>query len=517
METKNGIIYCRVSSLEQVDGTSLESQERVCREYAEREGIAVSEVFIEKGESAKTADRTEFMKAIYFCSQKKNKVSTFIVYKLDRFARNQSDHVTVRATLQKYGTELRSVTEPINETPTGKLMEGVLSAFAEFDNSIRTERSVNGMRERAKQGIWVWRAPIGYCRSDKGSNIIPDLAVAHFIQLAFDEYATGKHGYTSLAALLNKRGFTTRAGRPAIPQLMEKILKNPLYCGIIKIWDMEYQGKFEPLISEELFYRCQGKKVDSRKVSHSVKNPHFPLRKLAVCEHCTRPFTGSHATGRHGKKYPYYHHQKQACEHAKFIPKESFEQTFVEYLSSITPNAEYEKLFKAIVLDIWQNNFKNFDIENAKLRKGIESLEKERQEIFTFHRSHIYSDQEFAEQKAIVMKKIAEKKALIVEVSKHEFDMDEALEYCFSYIRNTTETWLKFESKPEKRLRFQKLIFEKTIPFSGNKFGTAQLSLIYDLYQSYRVDPSGLVMLTGKNLNRLVANLMEWKQLGSED
>ena len=38
-EIKNGIIYCRVSSLEQVDGTSLESQERVCQEYAKRENI----------------------------------------------------------------------------------------------------------------------------------------------------------------------------------------------------------------------------------------------------------------------------------------------------------------------------------------------------------------------------------------------------------------------------------------------------------------------------------------------
>lgn len=497
METKNGIIYCRVSSLEQVDGTSLESQERVCREYAEREGITVLEVFVEKGESAKTADRTEFMKAIYFCSQKKNKVTTFIVYKIDRFARNQSDHVTVRATLQKYGTELRSVTEPINETPTGKLMEGVLSAFAEFDNSIRTERSVNGMRERVKQGIWVWRAPLGYYRTSKGSNIVPDPILAPYIKLTFEEYAKGKHGYTTLAALLNKRGFTTPTGNHAIPQLVEKILKNPLYCGTIKIWDMEYKGTFEPIISEELFYQCQGGKVKSRKVSHIVKNPDFPLRKFVVCEHCNAPITGSSSTGHGGKKYPYYHHHKQTCEHAAFIPKESFEQLFVEYLSSITPDAEYEKLFKAIVLDIWQNNFKNFDTENAKIRKAIESLERERQEIFTFHRSGVYSDQEFVEQKAIVMKKIADKKAQIVVVSKQEFNMDEALEYCFSFIRNTAQTWINYEKKPEKRLRFQKLIFEGNIPYAEKKFGTTQLSCIYDLYQSYRADPSMLVTPRG--------------------
>ena len=77
-EVKKAIIYCRVSSPEQVEGTSLESQERMCREYAKREGISALEVFIDRGESAKTADRTEFIKAISFCSQKKNEVKTTI-------------------------------------------------------------------------------------------------------------------------------------------------------------------------------------------------------------------------------------------------------------------------------------------------------------------------------------------------------------------------------------------------------------------------------------------------------
>jgi DNA invertase Pin-like site-specific DNA recombinase len=95
------------------------------------------------------------------------------VYKLDRFARNQADHITVRQTLKKYHTELKSVTEPISDSPVGKMMEGILSAFAEFDNNVRTERSVNGMKERIKQGIWVWQAPMGYCRTEKGANLTP--------------------------------------------------------------------------------------------------------------------------------------------------------------------------------------------------------------------------------------------------------------------------------------------------------------------------------------------------------
>ena len=158
------VVYCRVSSKEQVDGTSLESQERYCREWAERLGIHVLQVFIDRGESAKTADRTEFIKAITFCSQKRNGVKYFIVHKIDRFARSQDDHVSVRATLRRYGVELRSATEPINETPIGKVMEGMISVFAEFDNNLRRERCMSGMLARVRQGFWVWGAPIGYYR-----------------------------------------------------------------------------------------------------------------------------------------------------------------------------------------------------------------------------------------------------------------------------------------------------------------------------------------------------------------
>ena len=252
-EVKNAIIYVRVSSFEQIDGTSLESQERLCKEYAKRENLNVLQIYIEKGESAKTANRTQFIKAISFCSEKKNKVSSFIVYKIDRFSRNQTDYAIVKQKLQKYGTEIRSVSEKIDDTPSGKLMEVMLSGFAEFDNNVRTERSVNGMKERLKQGIWVWPAPIGYYRTEKGANLTPDPKLAPYIKMAFEEYAKGTHTFESLAKFLNERGFISRHGKPVILQMVEKIIKNPIYCGIIRVWDTESKGAFEPIIDENLF------------------------------------------------------------------------------------------------------------------------------------------------------------------------------------------------------------------------------------------------------------------------
>src|SRR3989344_1800649 len=496
---KTGIIYCRVSSKEQVERTSLDTQEKMCREYAERNEIDVLATFIERGESAKTADRTEFKKAIAFCADKKRPVGYFIVYKIDRFARNQNDHTSVRALLKRNGTELRSVTEPISEDSVGRLMEGVLSSFAEFDNNVRTERTRGGMEARIKQGIWQWRAPLGYYRSTKSSNIVPEPTTAPYIRLCFEEYAKRTYSYDSLAQFLAERGLRTRTGKKPFKQLVEKIIKNPIYCGVMDVWGEQHKGTFEPIISEELFFQCQERYKGKARFTHRITaNPDFPLRNHAACDACNTSLTGSFSTGRKGKKYGYYHHHKQGCPRATFIPKATLEQLFVEYLAEITPGVRYEKSFKAVVLDIWKTNYQKHDEVNQRIRKQLEQLEAERQKVFDLRRSDVYTDEEFLEQKNLINERISEKHRLISENRVEEFNMEQALDHCFRFVRSTAKTWLRLgiQSFPLQQ-RFQKNVFPGKIGFAGEKFGTAKLSLVYSLNQEYGGKKSHLVAPTG--------------------
>ena len=492
---KTGIIYCRVSSSEQIENTSLESQERACREFAERQSISVVEPpFIERGESAKSANRTEFQKAIARCADKKQPISYFIVFKLDRFARNQDDHVTVRALLKRYGTELRSVTEPINETPVGRAMEGMISVFAEFDNNIRTERTRGGMLARARQGFWCWQAPLGYYRTTKKANITQNTEIAPYIQLAFEEWSKGIYTYESLAHYLDDRGMRTRYGKKPSSQLIEKILKNEIYCGVIDAFGERNEAAFAPIVSKELFARCQKNKA-SLSGKRAPNNPLFPLRKLVLCSECAQIFTGSSSRGKMGKRYPYYHHQKQNCPLATSIPKSTFEQLFVEFLDSITPNAKFEKLFRAVILNTWQNSYKKLDQNNARIRREIDGLETERQRIFDLHRESKYTDNEFQEQKKLVNERISQKYQLVEDNRIEEFDMDLALNYCFEHVRETAKRWEM--AKFGKKLRLQGLIFDGKVYFDGKQFGTQELSSIYRLNQEYGGKKSSLVAPRG--------------------
>src|SRR4030095_11633203 len=148
------VIYCRVSSKEQTKNLSLPTQEKACREYCFREGYEIAGIFIEEGESAKTADRKKLKELIAFCNEKKNRVDVLVVNSVSRFSRDRYAHVTVRTILSKRGITLRSATEPIDDSPAGKLVEGILSTIAQFENDEKAERTKRGMKAALDRGTW---------------------------------------------------------------------------------------------------------------------------------------------------------------------------------------------------------------------------------------------------------------------------------------------------------------------------------------------------------------------------
>ena len=97
-----------------------------------------------------------------------------VVFNLTRFARDKYDHFALRSLLQSLGISLRSATEPIDDTSTGKLMEGVLAAFAQFDNDVRSDRTRAGMQAALELGRWVFLAPLGYINAPRAIGQEPD-------------------------------------------------------------------------------------------------------------------------------------------------------------------------------------------------------------------------------------------------------------------------------------------------------------------------------------------------------
>ena len=256
------VIYVRVSTKEQTENLSLPTQLRACEEYCRRQGYEILERFHEEGESAKTTDRSQLQKLLTFCRLNKGRVHFVVVFNLTRFARDKYDHFALRSMLQSLGISLRSATEPIDDTSTGKLMEGVLAAFAQFDNDCRSDRTRAGMKAALELGRWAFLAPIGYLNAPRamGKSLMADPERAPLVRRVFEEYATGRFTKQQVLEQARAWGLTNRRDRPLTSQAIGVLLRNRLYAGIVDV--PEYgvrakRGDFEPLISEELFYRVQ--------------------------------------------------------------------------------------------------------------------------------------------------------------------------------------------------------------------------------------------------------------------
>src|SRR5262249_22472283 len=183
------VLYCRVSDPRQAENLSLPTQEATCRQYCERHGYEVARIFVDAGEDAKTANRTEFQALLTYCRERKHQIHAMVVYSLNRFSRNQADHHAVAALLRGMGISLRSATEPIDDTPAGKFMEGVLSAVAQFDNDVRSARVRDGMRASRERGRFVHVAPLGYinaARRKNGPSLVIDPVRGPLVRQAFE-------------------------------------------------------------------------------------------------------------------------------------------------------------------------------------------------------------------------------------------------------------------------------------------------------------------------------------------
>jgi DNA invertase Pin-like site-specific DNA recombinase len=254
------VLYLRVSSDRQVDNTSLSGQEDACRRWCRDNGITVDRVFTERGESAKTADRTEFQSMFrYLAESSKGRITHVVVYKFDRFSRSIDEGAPYRLALRKMGVSLSSASEPTDNTPAGRFLSSVLLAAAELDNDMRAERSTSGMKARLASGRWQWCPPTGYLRGSKtGPSLVIDPVQGPFVRRLFEMVASGESRGTALGKL-TAQGFRLRRGGKLNQEAIKRLLSSPVYVGQVvgRSWGIVTKGDFEPLVSQKVYDRVQ--------------------------------------------------------------------------------------------------------------------------------------------------------------------------------------------------------------------------------------------------------------------
>jgi site-specific DNA recombinase len=481
----NAIVYCRVSSKDQVDGTSLESQEAACRDYAQSKQIEVLKVFVEEGESAKFADRTRLLELIEFCRSHKGEVNILIVWKVDRFARNVTDHFSIKATLAKFGVRIASVTEPIDTNPEGKLMETILAGFAQFDNDLRAMRTVQGMRRKIQDGIFPWGPPLGYKSSVVGhekKNLpdVPDEPSFSLVKRAFMLFARGAHTQAEMGRLMASWGLCSAIGKPLGPQTLYQIFTNTFYAGIlIDPWTQEeFIGKHVPLVTRQTFERVQSAIARrNRSVAHTEHRETFPLRGLIRCKACGHTLTGAFSAGR-SRRYGYYFCQNKECdERRKSLPVSAAHEGFLSFLDAIAPRSGLTTKIKESILRLAEQDQQERAGQRDRQKKRIGQLTEEIAELIRMRAQNLITDEEFIPQK----RRLEEQRTALECNARTKLDLAAVradLEKILGPLTKLRETWLALQ--PGLRARFDHLMLPAG--FVNGSDRTADLGLLFSVF-----------------------------------
>ncbi len=326
------VIYTRVSSKEQErDGFSIPAQRKLLREYARSKKIEIIKEFSDV-ETAKSAGRTQFGKMIEYLSSN-HEVKTLLVEKTDRLYRNFRDYVTIEDL--DIAIHLVKENEIISKDSRShaKLVHGVKVLLAKNYIDNLSEEVRKGMTEKAEQGNFPGKSPIGYINDKSTKTILVDSNYSKMIRRIYELYSTGNYSLQRVRKVICDERWLTPTNRKFAKSMIESILKNPFYFGDF-LWKGErYQGSHPAIIPIEMYNKVQN--VLHKGHSTRVRRHNLLLKGILQCDQCGCSIVGEIKK----QKYVYYHctQAKGKCEQG-WVREEQLDKSMGEVLKAIQIN-----------------------------------------------------------------------------------------------------------------------------------------------------------------------------------
>jgi site-specific DNA recombinase len=402
--TARAVVYLRVSTASQVhtdrdaEGFSIPAQREACYRKAETLGATVSDEYTDAGESARKSDRPA-LQAMLNRLKTDGDIDYVIVHKVDRLARNRADDVTINLAIREAGARLVSVTENIDETPSGLLLHGIMASISEFYSKNLATEITKGMTQKAKKGMHPSLAPIGYLNTRENSDgheirtITVDPDRAPHVQWAFEAYASGEYTLNQLTDALAARGLTSRPTRqrperPLVKRQVHRLLHNPFYIGIVTWGGQHYQGTHEPLIASELFARVEALLASRNQQGEKFRrHPHY-LKSSIYCARCGSRLSFSRNRG-NGGTYDYFfclgRHQNRTNCTLPFLPAELVDQAVERYYTNIRLAEPFAEATRIKLWERLKQLHGNADVERNRQIRRIRRLEAKRRKLLDAH------------------------------------------------------------------------------------------------------------------------------------
>ncbi len=455
---QNCVIYTRVSSKEQMDNNqSLEWQKKYCVEYATKQQFNIKGYFGGTYESAKSDERKEFNRMLKFVKASKEKIDFILVYSLDRFSRTGDSAIYIASELKKTGINIVAVTQPIDtNSHAGALQQNIQFIFSKYDNDLRRQKSIDGMREKLLRGERLGNAPTGYSfvkGADKQTIIIN--AKGEIIKQAFEWRVQGM-SYEQISQKAKTLGLVLPK------QTLTDIFRNPFYCGYIShnfLHGEIIKGNHPPLVSEDLFFKVNElKKTDGYKIN--IANENLPLKVFVKDAETGVPFTGYIVK----KKGLYYYKANQVG--LKINRSATLMHTkFVELLKNHTID---EKHIEPLRISLGYT-FENLTETNTSEKKAISlKLNQVNEELYQLRKRHALGLVSVDIFEEFSKELITQKEALLNESEKLDYKLSnpkELINFSCKLSSNLATVWASGDYYQKQT--FQNVLFPQGIAYDA--------------------------------------------------
>lgn len=515
------IYATRFSNEKQRGNTSTEVQEKYILECCKNLKLPIIGHRNWEAVSAKTGNEKRLFELISFCKEFKGKANTLVVYKIDRFARDVSEHYYLKRELIKLGFKIKSATEPIDDTPTGKFLETILAGVAQFDNEDRKRKVKLAMQQKLLEGIYPWKVPTGYLnqhdktgRADVG--IIDKLCFSE-IKEVFKKFLTGNFTINSLSKEFENKIVYDNKGKKIrfYPQFIQKILNTKYYAGMLVApeWceEKEYKGKHEAMISLMEYNKCQEimSKGKLKGIKHVCENDDFPIRDRLYCGICGSRMTGAWC-GHKEKPSPLYycHNSKCPTTQKKSIQKKDLEIEFQKFISTLKVKDEYIEKLKKKLIERYEARKTEFENGTSKTIEIFEALKLKKQRIMSMMENETYSEEDGKIRLEKVNSEIDEVKLHLTGCIGEEFKIEYLIEHAKRILLTLKDFWDSADYST--KLKIQRKFFPENIIYSFPGFSNTKLSPILESLEVIATENKNMLPCMDSNHNTQLQRLMSY-------
>lgn len=446
--------YCRVSTDNEDQANSFESQQRYFKQYIERNpDWELYEIFADEGISGtNTKKRKEFNRMI--ACAKNGDFDLIITKEISRFARNTLDSIYYTRDLKKHGVGVIFMNDNINTLDgDAELRLAIMSSIAQEESRKTSERVKWGQKRQMEQGVVFGRSMLGY--DVRGGKMYINEEGAEIVRLIFHKFVNEGKGTHVIARELREAGITPMRVKEWQNTVILRIIRNEKYCGDLvqkKTYTPDFlshekkynrgQEEFviikdhhEPIVSRELFDEAN-RILDSRSLSQEGKAKHsnrYPFSGKIKCGRCGASYVARYKTRKDGSRYKAWRCYEAANHGSPHIDKagnqvgctglaiRNEDAIHIMYLVSKGLKYNREKITNnllAIIESIIAMDTTGADVE--KLKAQIAAIEDKRTKLIDIYMSGDVTKDEFAKARKKCDAEIAELQSVIDSIDKQQ-------------------------------------------------------------------------------------------------